>query len=70
MFALATTLCETILRGVALFEREKRYREARHYLGRYIYHIMHTTYGRNYFANYFDFKNNFSPYKLYGGGAT
>ena len=23
--------------------------------------------GRNYFANYFDFKNNFSPYKLYGG---
>ena len=31
--ALATVLCETILRGVALFEREKRYQEARHYLG-------------------------------------
>ena len=27
-------------------------------------YILH---GRNYFANYFDFKNNFSPYKLYGG---
>ena len=26
--------------------------------------------GRNYFANYFDFKNNFSPYKLYGGQPT
>ena len=24
--------------------------------------------GRNYFANYFDFKNNFFPYKLHSEG--